>query len=65
LGSDLADMVEFLKATGIGQALLRGADAATSSRVTAAIAAALEPHLTEEGVRLGSKAWLVTAHLPA
>jgi SAM-dependent methyltransferase len=42
-----------------------GADAATSSRVTAAIAAALEPHLTEEGVRLGSKAWLVTAHLPA
>jgi SAM-dependent methyltransferase len=65
VGSDLADTVEFFKATGFGQTLLRGADEATVSRVTEAIAAALEPRLSQEGIRLGSKAWLATAHLVA
>jgi SAM-dependent methyltransferase len=63
-GSDVAGTVQFLKATGFGQRLLSGADEATMSRVTQALGAALEPHLSEEGVRLGSKAWLVTARSP-
>lgn len=61
LGSDLAGTMEFVTATGMGQALLRGADTATIGRVTEAVAAALEPHLTDQGIHLGSKAWLVTA----
>jgi hypothetical protein len=30
----------------------------------AAVQAALEPHLTSDGVRLESRAWLVTARNP-
>ena len=65
LGSDIADTLEFLKATGFGQRLLSGADPETIARVTNAMAAALEPHVTDEGIRLGSKAWLATAHRSA
>lgn len=65
LGPDLSATVEFLKATRMGKALLGGADAATIARVTEAVGAALQPYLTKEGVRLGSKAWLVTARRPA
>ena len=61
LGADVADTVEFMKQTGIGQALRRGADPATIGRVTDALAAALEPYLITGGVCLESKAWLVTA----
>jgi SAM-dependent methyltransferase len=61
LGSDVEDTVEFVKATGIGQTLLRGADPTTIARVSEAVAEALAAHLTPDGVRLGSAAWLVTA----
>jgi len=54
LGRDVADTVEFFKASGIGQTLLRDADPATSTRVMAAVQAALETHLTCDGVRLAS-----------
>ena len=64
LGRDVADTVEFFTASGIGQTRLRDADPATSTRVTAAVQAALEAHLTSEGVRLASRAWLVTARNP-
>lgn len=47
-----------------GQTLLRDVDPATSTRVTAAVQAALEAHLTSDGVRLESWAWLVTARNP-
>lgn len=60
-GSDVANTVEFLKATGFGQRFLKGADQATISQVTEALASALDPHLSDAGVRLGSKAWLATA----
>lgn len=46
LGRDVADTVEFFKASGIGQTLLRDVDPATSTRVIAAVQAALEAHLT-------------------
>ncbi|HZD69092.1 MAG TPA: class I SAM-dependent methyltransferase [Actinomycetes bacterium] len=64
LGRDVVDTVEFFKATGIGKTLLQGVDAVTASRVTEALQAALEPHLTSDGVWLGSQAWLVTARTP-
>ncbi len=65
LGSGIAGTVEFLKATGFGQRLLSGADPETIARVTDAMAAALEHHVTAQGIRLGSKAWLATARRPA
>ncbi len=64
LGRDVADTVEFFTASGIGQTLLRDADPATSTRVLAAVQAAVEAHLTSDGVRLASRAWLVTARNP-
>ena len=64
LGRDVADTVEFFQASGFGQRLLQDADPATRTRVMAAVQAALEPHLTSDGVRLGSRAWLVTARNP-
>jgi SAM-dependent methyltransferase len=65
LGSDLPDTVAFLQSTGIGRALLADADSATAGRVTEALHAAVRPYLLPDGVRLGSKAWLVTARRPA
>jgi SAM-dependent methyltransferase len=65
LGCDVTDTVRFLEATGMGQRLLKDADAPTRARVREAIGAALEPYLTEDGIRLGSKSWLATARWPA
>jgi hypothetical protein len=64
LGRDVADTVEFFTASGIGQTLLRDLDPATNTRVTAAVQAALAAHLTSDGIRLPSRAWLVTARHP-
>jgi SAM-dependent methyltransferase len=64
LGSDVTDAVEFMKSTGVGQTLLKDADTPTVARVTEAMGAALEPYLSADGVRLGSKSWLVTARRP-
>ena len=65
LGSGIAETVEFFRATGFAQALLKDADTDTVTRVADAIEEALVPYLTADGVRLGSKAWLVTARTPA
>jgi SAM-dependent methyltransferase len=65
LGSDVTDTVEFLAATGFGQRLLGGVDRATRSRVTSAWEAALLRYRTADGIRLRSKAWLVTGRRPA
>jgi hypothetical protein len=64
LGSDVTEAAEFMKSTGMGRALLKDADTPTVARVTEGMGAALEPSLTTEGVRLGSKSWLVTARRP-
>lgn len=61
MGPDVADTVAFLKATGMGKSLFRDADPPTVARVSEAVQAALEPYVTPDGVRLGSRAWLVTA----
>ena len=49
---------------GIGQTPAPRRGPATSTRVMAAVQAALEAHLTCDGVRLESWAWLVTARNP-
>jgi len=64
MGSDVADTVAFLKVTGIGRSLLQDADPAAIARVSEAMQAAPEPHVTPDGLRLRSQAWLVTAHRP-
>lgn len=52
--------VEFLTNVGPAASLLRNAPDAAPTAI-GAIRSALEPHLTAEGVRMSSAAWLVTA----
>lgn len=49
-GRDFADTVDFFTVSGIGQTLLQDPDPARSTRVRA-VQAALEDHLTSDGVR--------------
>jgi SAM-dependent methyltransferase len=63
-GGTLADAVGFLRAGGLGRAVLSGADEATRDRAMAAVGEALKPHATADGVRIGAAAWLVTARRP-
>jgi SAM-dependent methyltransferase len=64
LGDTVADTVSFFTQTGFGKGVLKDADAATADRIRAALAAALEPYASPQGVRLGGTAWLVTATRP-
>ncbi len=61
MGSDVVDTIAFLESTGIWNSMLRDADPPTIARVGEAVQAALEPHVTPDGLLLGSWAWLVTA----
>jgi SAM-dependent methyltransferase len=61
VGSDVPDTVAFLRDTGMGKRVLAGVDEPTAAIVSDAIAVALEPFATPDGVWLGSAAWLVTA----
>lgn len=61
LGSDVADAMLFLEGLGLVRKLLAEADSATRTRALDAIRDALAAHRTEQGVQLGSAAWLVTA----
>ena len=56
--------VEFVTKIGPTARLLADASAETRARVADALREALAPHLTDEGVRLASAAWLVTARRP-
>jgi len=62
LGLDGA--VAWLSEGGMGKRFLGDADSATRERALGAARAALEPHVTPDGVRLGSAAWLVRAVRP-
>ena len=64
LGRELDATAEFMTQMGPAAAVLREVDAATTTRVVAAIREALVPHQTPDGIRLGSAAWLVTAVRP-
>ncbi|HMC70387.1 MAG TPA: hypothetical protein VKJ07_14625, partial [Mycobacteriales bacterium] len=55
------ESVAFLRNGSMGRGLLAGADADTRDRAVSAMRAALQPYVTDDGVRLGSGVWLVTA----
>jgi SAM-dependent methyltransferase len=63
-GGTLDDTVTFLRHGGMARAVLTDVDAATETRVLASVTEALSPFLTEDGVRIGAAAWLVTAQRP-
>ena len=57
----LDDSVGFLRSGSMGRGLLSGADPQTQEQALSAMRAALAAHVTDDGVRLGSSVWLVTA----
>lgn len=61
LGATIDDAVAFLATTGMGRAMLADVEAPTRTRALAAVREALGPYESGDGVRLGSRAWLVTA----
>ena len=64
LGGGLDAAVEFVTRIGPTARLLVDAPAETRTRVADALREALTAHLTDEGVRLASATWLVTARKP-
>ncbi|MQA12725.1 MAG: methyltransferase domain-containing protein [Pseudonocardiaceae bacterium] len=65
LGSDLDDVMDFVRDMGLVRTLLADADEATTGKAFDAVRAALAPHHSADGVVLGSAAWLVTARRTA
>jgi SAM-dependent methyltransferase len=63
-GPTLDGTLEFLRTSGLGQAVLGDADPELVDRAMAAVRAAIEPHLTSDGVVLDGAVWVVTAHTP-
>jgi SAM-dependent methyltransferase len=57
----LDEAVDFLANTGIGKGLLEDAEPQAAASALAAIHGALEPFVSDEGVRIGSAAWVVSA----
>ena len=60
-GGTVAETVDFLLATGIGKALLDGADPVAAAAAVNAVTETLSEYLDDDGVRLGAASWLVTA----
>lgn len=60
-GGSLDDALTFLRSTGMARALFADAPAETVERAVDAVATALEPYVTPDGVRMGAAAWLVVA----
>ena len=63
-GTTAAEAVDFYVNTGIGRNIPATADRAVVDEALAAMAAAVTPFLTNEGVVLSGNAWIVTAELP-
>ncbi|KOX16342.1 hypothetical protein ADL05_12395 [Nocardiopsis sp. NRRL B-16309] len=61
LGGDMDEAMDFVARMGPVRALLSKADPATRTQALDALRDALAVHLTDDGVRVGSAAWLVTA----
>lgn len=62
-GRDVDDVVAFSRRTELAEVLFSQADAEQTARGWTAIAEALEPHSTPEGVYLDGAAWLVQAEV--
>jgi SAM-dependent methyltransferase len=60
-GLSLDETVSWLSQGGMGKRFLGEADGPTTERALAAVREALAPHVTTDGVRLGSAVWVVTA----
>lgn len=61
VGESVADFVEFGKHSDMGQTLMEGVDEATVDVAWGAVAEAVAPHLTPDGLFLNGKSWLVRA----
>jgi hypothetical protein len=57
----LDDACSFIAASGMTRALLGDAAPEDRERALVAIRASLEPLVTDDGVRVGSSTWIVTA----
>lgn len=64
LGKDVGDVLDYARDLGLVRDLLADVDAATESKALDGIRAAVAPHQTAEGIRIGAAAWLVTARHP-
>lgn len=60
-GRGLTDAVRYAMQIGVIARRVADADDATRARVEEALARALAPHATPEGVRMGAACWVVTA----
>jgi SAM-dependent methyltransferase len=60
-GGDASSVLEFLKATSLGRALLQQDDPTLAERVETSVLAALAEHEDDGEVRLGFSSWIVTA----
>lgn len=61
LGSDVKEAVGYLRSLGVVRALLSGIDQDTVAKLESDLTDALQPYAGDDGVRLGSASWLVTA----
>lgn len=61
LGSDVPDVVEYLRDHPAAAPIIQTMDDTTLAKVRAELAEAVRPFQTPDGVFLGSSAWLVTA----
>ena len=64
VGESVADFVEFGKHSDMGQTLMEGVDEATAHLAWSAVAEAVKPHATPDGLFLNGKSWLVRAVKP-
>jgi ribosomal protein L31E len=60
-GGSLDDAVEFLCTGSMGRTVLAGADDETAARAVRAVRDALAEHLADDGVRLDTAVWCVSA----
>ncbi|MGH3916198.1 MAG: class I SAM-dependent methyltransferase [Pseudonocardiaceae bacterium] len=63
-GSDVDDVLDFIRNRGRMRDLLAGTDEITRRKALDSMRAALRPCQSTDGVFLGGTAWLVTAHRP-
>ena len=63
-GGSLATTIDFLEQGGLARTMLKDVTGDLHARATAAVAKALGPFETSDGVRMRTAAWLVTARRP-
>ena len=63
-GPTVEGTVDFLRNTGMGEAVLKGASTELMDTALHAVTAALTPFATPVGVKLDGAVWIVTARRP-